>query len=222
MSQEAVYEAYVEVQPDGACLTQVYDLPGCYGRGPDQPTALRNLEAAIPAFYAWLQTHDEYTPIVQGPHRVRVVGTAQVPEADGHASGGFFEPAAASMTAEDLDWYLALLDWAYADLAALLDRGDAARADDVATHVAQIQLWLIWRLKLEPPIPAVDQLAGGSRERLRQVWQASFTRLRDTSDEERERIVDHEGERWSLRKVLQRSILHVRIHLDDERRELGE
>jgi hypothetical protein len=46
--------------------------------------------------------------------------------------------------------------------------------------------------------------------------------MRGTGDNERERIVDQDGERWSLRKLLQRSILHVRTHTDDLRHALGE
>ena len=222
MSHEAVYHAYLEVEPGGACLAQLYELPGCYGVGPDQDAAIGALNESIPGYYAWLQVHDEYTPIVEGPHTIFVMATAKVPEAGGHGSGGFFEPAAVPVTAEDLDWNLALLDWAYADLAALLDRRDGAQADDVATHVAQTQLWLNARLEPQPSVPAVERLTGGPRDRLRQVWQASLARMRDTSDDERERIVDQDGERWSLRKLLQRSILHVRMHTDDVRHALGE
>jgi predicted RNase H-like HicB family nuclease len=222
MSAEAIYHAYLELQPDGTCLAQVYDLPGCCARGPDQATALRNLGAAVPGYYVWLQAHDEYTPIVQGPHRVSVVGTAQVPAVDGHAPGGFFEPAAVPVTAEDLDWYLALLDWAYTDLVALLDREDVARADAVTSHVAQTQLWLNSWLEAQPAESVMERLTGSPRDRLRQVWQASLARLRGTSDDERERIVDQDGERWSLRKLLQSSILHVRMHMDDVRQALGE
>ena len=222
MSADAVYEAYIEVEPNGASLAQLYDLPGCYAHGVDQAIALDNLEAAIPAYYVWLQAHDAYTPIVQGPHRVCVVGEAQVPATDGHAPGGFFAPAAVPMTGEDLDWYLALLDWAYTDLAALLDRVRAAQADDVATHVAQTQLWLASRLEAQPVVAAEERFPGAPRERLRQVWQASVSRMRGTSDDERERRVDLEGERWSLRKLLQRSILHVRMHTDELRQALAE
>jgi hypothetical protein len=55
----------------------------------------------------------------------------------------------------------------------------------------------------------VDQLPGTPLRRLRQVWQASLARLRAASDVERARILEHDGERWSLRKVLDRSILLV-------------
>ena len=137
MSDEAVYHAYLEVEPGGACMAQLYELPGCYGIGPDQDAAIGNLHEAIPEYFTWLRDHDEYTPLVTGPPTVILMAIAQVPEADGHAPGGFFEPAAVPVTVEDLDWYLALLDWAYTDLAALLDRESGARADAVASHVAQ-------------------------------------------------------------------------------------
>jgi hypothetical protein len=62
-------------------------------------------------------------------------------------------------------------------------------------------------------VPRIEQLPGAALDRLQQVWQASLHYLRNTSDEERERIADHDGERWSLRKALRRSALHLRIQL---------
>jgi hypothetical protein len=75
--------------------------------------------------------------------------------------------------------------------------------------VSQGQVWLISRLAEQPRVPLVDQLPGAPLDRLRQVCQASLARLRAASDVERTRILEHDGERWSLRKVLDRSILLV-------------
>src|SRR5215470_6903674 len=101
------YEGYIERYPDGTYLAQLIDLPGCFGRGVGLDVSLRQVAAAIPAYYGWLVRHDEYTPLVQGPFEVvqRELQPA-TPEC-----GAFFSPDAAPVSAEDLDWYLALLDW---------------------------------------------------------------------------------------------------------------
>jgi predicted RNase H-like HicB family nuclease len=223
MSEELVYDAYLEIQPDGTCLAQLLDLPGCFGRGTDEASALAALAASIPEYYIWLHRHDDYTPDVQGPFQVAPKQVEHVPVANGRIVGAFFALEDEPITSEDLDWMLALLDWAYSDLYALLaalPSGALARpAPDrltpwrIAEQSAQAQLWLISRIESRPNVPRIEQLPGTALDRLRQVWQASLYRLRQTSDEERQRILEHDGERWSLRKVLRRSVLHARMQL---------
>lgn len=222
---DIVYEGFLEVRDDGASLAQLYDLQGCfaYGRTPDE--ALNTLESRIPAYYVWLRRHDDYTPDVRGPFRVIPKEALRAQGLDGHTAGAFFGPDATPVTDEDLDWSLALLDWSYQDLTALLSalppggldaplpNGQPLRA--LVDHIAQTQIWLISRLEARPAVPSISQFPGTERDHLRQVWQASLSRLRASSDDERQRLLDHDGERWSLRKLLRRSILHLREHTTD-------
>ena len=223
-----VYDAFLEVRDDGACLAQLCDLQGCfaYGRSPDE--ALSALASRIPAYYAWLRGHDDYTPDVHGPFRVTPKEVVRVPALDGHTGGSFFAPDAEPVTDEDLDWSLALLDWSYQDLATLLSTlpqgaldaplptGQTLRA--LVDHIAQTQLWLISRLEARPTLPWVAQLPGTELDHLRQVWRASLSRLRAASDDERQRLIEHDGERWTLHKLLRRGILHLRDHTADVER----
>lgn len=208
MDQPATYDAYVEIAPDVAALAQLLDLPGCFGRGRTEQEALASLTAGIPAYYAWLQRHDDYTPVVAGPHAVAVRERAATPP------GAFFTPDAEPVEPGDLDIDTTLLEWAYADLIAL-----AATAPDhvlaaALDGVLRGQVWLISRLEAAPAPAALEALPGGPRERLRMIAQASVARLRAATEVERGRILDHEGERWSLAKVLRRSILLVRMRFD--------
>lgn len=227
---EMVYEGFLEVRDDGASLAQLYDLQGCfaYGRSPDE--ALSALASRIPAYYDWLRHHDDYTPNVRGPFRVNPREAVRVSALDGHAGGAFFAPDATPVSDEDLDWSHALLDWSYQDLVALLSalppgaldallpNGQPLRA--LIDHIAQTQIWLISRLEPRPAVPLIAQFPGAELDHLRQVWQASLSRLRATSDDERQRLIEHDGERWSLRKLLRRSILHLREHTTDLERML--
>jgi predicted RNase H-like HicB family nuclease len=223
MSEEVTYDSYIEVQPDGSCLAQLLDLPGCFGRGTDEARALAALMAAIPDYYAWLRRHDDYTPDVAGPFAVTPKQVERVQMVNGRVVGAFFAAEDEPVTSEDLDWPLALLDWAYSDLYALLaalstselERPglDGLTPSARAERTAQEQLWLISRIEPRPTMPRIEQLPGTALDRLRQVWRASIQRLRNTSDEERQRILEQDGERWSLRKVLRRSVLHARIQL---------
>ena len=216
MSETTIYEAFVEIREDGSALAHVLDLPGCSAAGTTEAEALVRVASQIAPHYAWLRRHDEYTPHVLGDATVVTREVVRL-GAPGQRGGAFFSAAAVPVTNEDLDWYLALLDWAYTDLyasahawesaAVVGPDGRAARA--VVEQVAQGQVWLISRLEEQPRVPLVDQLPGTPLGRLRQVWQACQARLRAASDVERARILEHDGERWSLRKVLDRSILLV-------------
>src|SRR5258708_2497236 len=108
MAEELVYDACLEVRSDGACLAQLCDMPACFARGADETEALRILEACIPAYFAWLARHDEYTPVMRGPFRVAV---AEALRAADPPTGAFLQSDAQPVSGEDRDWYLALLDW---------------------------------------------------------------------------------------------------------------
>jgi predicted RNase H-like HicB family nuclease len=202
------YDAYLELAEDGACLAQLLDLPGCFARGPDERSAVERLVAGIPAYFAWLRQHDDYTPEVAGPFAVEIREVQRVSTHAGRPRAAFFAPAAEPVSSEDLDWLLALLDWAYADLMAALQTLPEGRTH--ADAVTRDQLWLLSRLEPEPRPVTIEQLDGEPLVRLRQVWQAALHRLRTSTEDERQRILEHDGECWSLRQVLYRSILLVR------------
>jgi predicted RNase H-like HicB family nuclease len=211
MQQPATYEAYVEIATDGSALAQLLDLPGCFGRGATEQEALARLNAAIPGYFAWLQRHDDYTPVVSGPAEVTVRERAAVPP------GAFFAPDAAPLDAGDLDVSTALLEWAYADLqaavraAAAADLPPGVEVSARLDELLRIQRWLLSRLE-EQPMPAQPPniAAATLSARLEAIARETVTRLRNASDEERARVLEREGERWSLAKVLRRSIVLVR------------
>lgn len=204
MGDGAVYDGSLEVWPDGSCLAQIADLPGCFGRGAGQEAALAALVAAIPGYYAWLSAHDEYTPVMHGPYTVTPREVVRVSD---NRLGAFFATDAEPVSNEDLDWYLALLDWSYSDLVALAAQASTGALLDA---IAQAQLWLTARLDAQPMVPPIAQFPGTPADHLRQVWRASLARLRAATDEERARVWEHEGERWSLRKLLRRGVLLAR------------
>ncbi len=221
MDDQSVYDGYVEVLASGACLAQILDLPGCFAHGASVAEAIQRVTAEIPDYFAWLRRHDDYTPEVRGPFRVTPLETISSNSADRPVA--FFTPDAEPITAEDLDWYLALLDWAYEDLDELTHRfpdaalerpaADGSTPRRLIERAAQSQLWLVSRIELEPHTIRLEQLPGTLGERLRQVRRASIARFRATNEDERQRITEYDGERWSLRKVLRLSVLQARTYM---------
>lgn len=208
MVEPTTYDAYIERFADGSVRASLSELLGCAARVGAADAALDAVAGRIPTYYDWLRRHDDYTPEVHGPFLARMVASQDVPA--GHR-GGFFPADAEPLSAEDLDWSLAILDWSYEDLA----RAPITPQNAIATDaLAQEQFWLVSRIEPQPNVASVRQLPGGPAEHLSQTWKASVARLKAVSEEDRERVLEHEGERWSLRKVLRLSILGVRAALD--------
>lgn len=111
-----------------------------------------------------------------------------------------------------------LLDWAYQDLDAVLasvnsdklarpSHRDRVTVAGLVTHIADTENWYFDRLGL-------GLLKEGLPDELRQrlaVVQAN-TRAQSPYLVENERVMEHEGETWTARKVLRRALWHIRDH----------
>jgi predicted RNase H-like HicB family nuclease len=223
MREPVTYDAYLEVEQDGRWLDSILDLPGCFANGDSAEDALDRLVAVIPAYFAWLKTHDEYTPDGCGPWRLVTCETLRTFMLGEYEVNAFFTPDMQAVDEEELDWGLALLGWAHEDLIELVGRLSAAALDaappgggwsthQILDHVAQTQLWYVTRIDASPVPVALAQLSGETVERLDRVHQACVARLRGASEAQRTSVLVHQGERWSLRKVLRRSVWHACDH----------
>jgi predicted RNase H-like HicB family nuclease len=223
MDDPVTYDAYLEVGQDGRCLALILDLPGCFAEGSTEQEALAALTAALPPYFGWLRAHDDYTPEVRGPWRVVPRETFHTFIAGDREVHAFFTPDDQSTTDDELDWNLALLDWAHDDLLdlvgslppAALDARPAAGGPTIGALVDDVAQGLLWYVSLldESPVPpAIGRMPGAPAERLRRVHDACVQRLRGASEERHTWVLDRWGERWSMRKVLRRCVWLVRDH----------
>ncbi len=229
-SDPITYDAYVEYGVDGLYTAQLLDLLGCYARGENEAEALQRLDDAIPAYYDWLRSHDDYTPIVKEPFAVRRAELVAA-KADGSPwNGVFFENDALPMGDDDLDWTLAILTWAYDDFLALLQRIPRERlaqpmtseqhkgitpmsALEYALALQTACLSYVSEPPTQPPTPP-EAIAHDVVARVAWARDAILTRLREATDDERTLVHEVDGERWSLRKIARTSILIARITTD--------
>lgn len=131
---EHTYDANIEVLPNGAVRAQLVELIGCYAIADDVTAALAAVAERIPAYYEWLRAHDDYTPVIHGPFRAAAKEIQRVTGNTADLDNAFFATDAEAVSAEDLDWLLALLDWSLDDLLRCGERIDPA-ARDVPTRV---------------------------------------------------------------------------------------
>jgi len=219
MSSAMVYQACLEISPDGACLAQLRDLPVCFARGTGESETLQALEAALPDCFTWLSRHDQYMPRMQGLFRIPAAETVRISEA---SIGAFFQADAQPLSAEDLDWYTALLEWSYADLEEACRAPRAPGGSGSASPSSGQAPWAIVRsiidtqylllscieplgMRQSPPLPRLLP-----PDLVRHVASATLTTLRQADKGLFQWQGAHNGERWSLRKMLRRTILLVR------------
>jgi len=217
--------AYVEVLLSGMCRAQLLDLPGCFAIASDVWVAISQLERSIPAYYDWLRSHDEYTPIVSGPFRVQLMETQEVAGPLPYQSDAFFGPDNDPVSNEDLDWLLALLEWALDDLLQLGERISPDQRDlptragpppnRLLHQAAEAQARYLVMLNAQPnPTAAIMLPDAPPLEQLREVKKVSLRRLRNVPENDRGRIAEVLGMRWSLRKILRCGILSARMYAE--------
>lgn len=230
MDEPVTYDTYLEVERSGQHTARILELPGCLARGGSQGEALTALTNAIPRYYGWLKRHDEYTPEVRGPFQLvarQALATTPTERGEAHV---FFEPDAAPVDDEDMDWGTALLEWAAEDLSALAARIPLAALDaplptggwtirQTLQHVAGAQLWFMSRLDETPGRLTPDQMGADPVMDVRLKTATLVRQLRAADDTRRTVVREHAGERWSLRKVLRRSVEHLRDHTEQVQRD---
>ncbi len=212
--EDATYDAYLLRYPDGSWLAQLTDLPGAYATGVTQEDAVTRLTAAIPTYYGWLSQHDEYTPTTHSVAHVVPREVAEVASGPAQGLGAFFSGDAQPVTDEDLDWWLAALDWAYGDLTAQAQRAPVSpRRAALLSAVAVAQLRVVALATGSPTranVSAADPLALVELAR-----KAAASAFRGASAEQREAVREEGGQRWSVRRGLRESALLVRRATDD-------
>lgn len=212
--EDATYDAYLLRYPEGSWLAQLIDLPGAYATGASQEEAIARLTTAIPAYYAWLSQHDEYTPTTHSVAHVVAREVVEAAEGPAQGLGAFFSGDAQPVTDEDLDWWLAALDWAYGDLVAKAQQ--ATPAPQRSAMLGAVALAQLRVVSLATGVAARANVA--SPEPLALVEMAHATALaafRGSSAEQRTAVREEAGQRWSLRRGLRESVLLARRAADD-------
>src|SRR5579883_384691 len=222
------YEVYLEETAEGATLALILDLPGCFANGATRQEALGALQNATAAYHAWLRKHDDYAPDVHGPFVFNVKEVFQITHEGAYEINSFFAPDAEPATDEDIEWALTLMGWQREDVlervGTLSDEvldwrppdapDDALSIRQMLEHVAQAEVWYMGRLDETPPQIVVANIPGSTLDRLQRVRQAAIMRIKSYPKEFRGKVLTHQGEQWSLRKALRRTVWHERDHLN--------
>jgi hypothetical protein len=209
---------------EGRALAWVLDYPGCFAYGKDGTEAiLRSPQALITyrewvgehAGNSWLQDLEDFDIALT---EIFECYTLKSGDRDIEINAWFTDDNRL-LSSVDVERSLALLEWSRKDLESLLAPltrvqleqkfpGERWSIEGVARHVANANWWYVDRLGL-----ASIELAATSNnsiERVTQVQQLLLDVFPTLINQSKTVVVD--GETWSPRKVLRRSIWHMRDH----------
>ncbi len=93
-----------------------------------------------------------------------------------------------------------------ADVLAWQPNAETWTISHLIDYLAQQEIWLATRLDETPQVPVVTEIPGDSVPRYDKIHEQAMVRYSGASPEQRALIRDHTGERWSLRKMMRRSI----------------
>ncbi len=213
----ARYQVHIEIGRDGSCMAHVEELVGCFAMGPSVEEALAALRQEIPRYLDWLAEQGERPEGPAGPIELKVVeevrSEARFPSRPEEPVVDFFSHDAAELTSSDLHAAMRLMEQQRRELLEflkdapqeLLEWRPSPEEQSVLSlllHMAHAEAYYLAHLEEQVHLyPFLDAVRS---------W--AYHRLSRLSEEDRRRVVDHRGERWSARKVLRRFLEHEREH----------
>ncbi len=207
MRYQVFLETSTETVEEGGYLAHVPELIGCVARGATKEEAVEKIREAIRAYHAWMRKHHAAAPSENEPLDLDVVETEAfmlpsdyVPMHEDEV--GELARRAASLRQRLLELLAEMppeaLDWKESE------EGWAIR--NVVAHMAQSDLYYASRLE-EPGLPELVWRLESTRE-------LALRRLQQFSGEAHRRVMRHNGEEWTPRKVARRMLEHEQEHLD--------
>ncbi len=195
----------------------VAGLPGCLVTAPTLDGLLASAPQTIATHLAWLQRRG--IPVSERPPE-RIV-LAESAEALPGGIGPLFEADRSHLSAAELDLALRV---GQATIEEIFELADATRGWEAATHpgrppgwtppqilrhIADLDLWYAGRL-----MPDVGALAlpGDALVRVQRAHQAFTSSMRAWWALWKNRVIERDGERWTIGKVLRRRTAHLREH----------
>ncbi len=223
-----IYHAGVEDIEPNHWVAFVFDHPGCFSSARTQDEAIANAPTCIVGYFEWLASYDCAMPTPSGPIEVQVaeVFHSFLSESNpDYIVNALFEDDRKPLTSADIAIGLIILDYSRSDLSTVVDKipptqFDQPLANDsknsiakILDHIAWAEWWYFNRLDIGFPRSEMPQ---GTRAKLDEVRDQTRALLRDLGGDSR--ITVRAGEKWSVRKVLRRTLWHERDHT----RQIGE
>ncbi len=197
----------------------VVELPGCRFFAPALDSLLQRAPVAIAAHLAWLRRHS--IPVSERPADRLVL--AESAEALPGGIGPLFEADRAHLSPDELELGLRTGDAAMEELLELAERSrdqlelphsgqpSGWTPPEILRHVADRDLW--YAARLMPDVGALT-LSADPYVRVQSAHRAFTSGIRAWWALWKNRVVDRDGERWTVAKVVRRRTAHLLEHLE--------
>jgi len=221
----------LENNVEGRSLAWVLDYPGCFEYGADEAEALIRLPRAMIEYEKWIKDHTSEPWVDFTNMDMRVVERFETfrmgedyqpaPAGEGYEINAWFLDDWHPLTDEEIDHALDIFKWQREELLAGLTTLDPEILEKeypgqrwsilgIAKHIANAELWYLSRLDLTSL--AYKDLKPEPKARLKQTSEQIMQIFPKFTGEVR--VEGIEGEFWSFRKIVRRTLWHQRDHIE--------
>ena len=214
-----IYKLGIEEMEPGKWLGWFFDTPGCFVRADSPPNLVIKAPEAMAEWAEWLNGVAPSEKI-DNPASAQVTETfvtkSTVEDIQIHA---FFEDDRRPLSPNETDHATWVLECSRNELTATIQRIPThlfsteienevfSTINGIIEHIALAEWWYYDKLDLAfdrrvMPTDPIAALAATRRQ--------TISRMNELVDNRK--IIDHEGELWSARKIIRRTIWHERVH----------
>lgn len=216
---------------EGRTLAWALDYPGCFAYGKDETEALIRLPRALLEYEYWIKNHTSESWVNfedLGMHVVEHYETFRMgedyrpaPPGQGYEINAWFIDDWRPLSSDEIDQGLKIFHWQREELLGGLSTLDAEILEKdfpgqrwnilgIARHIANAELWYLQRLDLTDL--KYQQLMSDPEKRLAQTAEQIDAIFRSFTGQVTVKGI--EGEIWSCRKILRRTLWHQRDHIE--------
>lgn len=222
--------AGVDNNSEGRSIAWALEHPGCFAYGMSADAALSNLKGALDKYAGWILHHEPRTWLTFSPDEIELIVNGiwdvyfindsydKVDEATGYNVDSFFPHDWKPLEAVEIERGLKLLAWSRTDLLKTVQglstekleatyMGERWSINGILGHVAGAEWWYLDRLGLAFPKNNLPEGPVQKLEKVRTHLIASLPKLEGVRQ-----VLGIDGEFWSPRKLLRRTLWHERDH----------
>lgn len=221
----------IENNNEGRCLAWALDYPGCFAYGSEESEALIYLPMALLAHEHWIRNHTDAPWVKFNDLDLRVVEQfatfrmgidyKPAPPGEGYEINAWFIDDWRPLSSIEIEQSLKIFHWQRDELLAGLSTlnpeilikqhpGQRWNILGIAKHVANAELWYLSRMDLVS-LNRRDLLPDyeGRLMQTSQLIDQTFPSFAD-----RVEVSGIDGEFWSFRKIIRRTLWHQRDHIE--------
>jgi hypothetical protein len=230
------FQAGIDNNNEGRSIAWALEHPGCFAYGTNTEGAALNLETALMKYAGWILRHesnswlsfaeDEIEIVINGVWDVYYINDEfdKISEVDGYAVDSFFPYDWKPLKTDEIKHALDMLVWSRDDFLKTLQGlsttqldanypGERWSINGIVGHLGGAEWWYLERLGLAFPR---EQLPKDPIERIEKVRKHLATKLFGLDGVKQ--VVAVDGEFWSPRKLLRRTLWHEKDHTEHIRK----